>query len=310
MTTLEALQRLPDGQFHSLCDDLLRRLEPRYARLRTHGLNDQNESIVGQPDSYVGDSANTCRIAFCYTVQEKSWWLKVVGDVKEAVAASPRVEEAVAAFPWDTDRDGPTKGDNIDWLAKAKAAAGSARLTTYHGPEIARLLDADHQDLRHAHLGIPYSRLSYPAVLAGCQLATDAALAELRGHGRYDPARYLYRDADRDLFRLWQQAVRGAGEGSDREKSVRLIALVNDSGLGKSSLLCSFAASLSPCLPVLLFQARNLSFSGEDSLVRAVIQHLQGVLAPRTGPGGRGGGHLPPAAYPAHGCTRRPRRGG
>jgi hypothetical protein len=86
------------------------------ARLRTHGLNDQNESIVGQPDSYVGDSANTCRIAFCYTVQEKSWWLKVVGDVKEAVAASPNVEEVVAAFPWDTDRDGPTKGENIDWL--------------------------------------------------------------------------------------------------------------------------------------------------------------------------------------------------
>jgi hypothetical protein len=169
MTTLEMLQRLSDGKFHRLCDDLLRRLESRFARLRTRGLNDQDESIVGQPDSYVGDSAGTCRIAFCYTVQEKSWWVKVIEDVKEAVAASPGVEEVVAAFPWDADRDGPTKGQNLDWLAKAKAAAGKATFTTYHGPEIARLLDTDHQDLRHAHLDVPFSRLSYPAILAGRQ---------------------------------------------------------------------------------------------------------------------------------------------
>lgn len=280
MPTLDEVQRLSDGCFHRLCDDLIRRLDPRYARLRTHGLNEAGDSIVGQPDSYVGDSAATCRIAVCYTVQEKSWWIKLVEDVKEAVAASTNVEEIVAALPWDVDRDGPTKGENLDWLDKVKAAAGKAAFSTLHGPEIARLLDTDHQDLRHSHLGIPYSRLSHQAILAACRHATAAALADLRTHGRYDPGRYLYRDADRELFRLWQRAARGSKSGADREEAIRLIALVNDSGFGKTSLLCSFAASLSACQPVLFLQARHLSFASEDALVRAVVQGLQGVLAP------------------------------
>ncbi len=280
MSTLDAVQRLSDGRFHRLCDDLIRRWEPRYARLRTHGLNEAGESVVGQPDSYVGDSAATCRIAVCYTVQRKGWWTKLVEDVKEAVAASPNVEEIVAALPWDVDRHGPTKGENLDWLDKAKAAAGKAAFSIRHGPEIARLLDTDHQDLRHDHLGIPYSRLSHQAILAACRRATATALDELEVHGRYEPSRYLYREADRELFRLWQRAIRGAKSGADREEAIRLIALVNDSGFGKTSLLCSFAAALSACQPVLFIQARHLMFAGEDSLVRAVVRSLEGVLAP------------------------------
>ncbi len=279
MTTLEALQRLPDGKFHRLCDDLLRRVEPRYARLRTHGLNEKDESIVGQPDSYIGDSAATCRVAFCYTVQERSWWTKVVDDVGKAVAGSPNVGEVVVAVPWDMDRDGPTKGENIDWLSQAKAAAARAIFGRYDGPEIARILDADHQDLRHLHLGIPYSRLTYPAILASCQASNAAAIEELRLHGRYDPDRYLFREADRELFGVWQGAWRDENKGSGCKEAVRLVALVNHSGLGKTSLLCSFVESLSPCLPVLLLQARHLSFDAEDSLVRAVVQSLQGVLS-------------------------------
>jgi hypothetical protein len=254
MGTLTALQQLGDGQFHRLCDALLRRLEPRYGRLRTHGLNERDESIVGQPDSYVGDSAGTCRIAFCYSVERKGWWTKLGDDVKEVVRASPDVEEVVFATPRDVNREGPTKGDNIDWLSKAKAAAGKAAFRLYDGPQIAGLLDNDHQDLRHEHLGIPYSRLSYPSILASCRQANAAAVEELRLHGRYDPDRYVFREADRHLFRVWQRAWRGVGKDPKGE-AVRLIALVNDSGLGKTSLLSSFIVSLEACLPVLLLQA-------------------------------------------------------
>ena len=69
MGTLDEIQKLSDGEFHLLGDALLRRLDPRYRLLRTHGLNDRGESINGQPDSYVGDTAATCRVAVCYTVQ-------------------------------------------------------------------------------------------------------------------------------------------------------------------------------------------------------------------------------------------------
>ena len=82
------------------------------------------------------------------------------------------------------------------------------------------------------------------------------------------------------LFRLWQHAVRGSEAGTDRDAAVELIALVNDSGFGKTSVLCSFAASLNPCQPVLFLQARHLLFGGQEDLVRAAVQTLQGVLSP------------------------------
>lgn len=61
---------------------------------------------------------------------------------------------------------------------------------------------------------------------------------------------------------------------------VRMIALVNDSGVDKTSPVCSFAESLRHVLPVGLVQARDLAFGSEDALVARVIHALQGVLEP------------------------------
>ena len=280
MSTLSELQRLSDGQFHRLGDDLLPRLESRHRQLRTHGLNERGESIIGQPDSYVGATANSCSIAVCYTIQRKGWWNKVVDDVKGAVAASPSVKEIVAVIPYNADRDRPKRNKKSDWLANARAAAGSASFRLIHGPEIAQLLDTDHQDLRHWHLRIPYSRLSGPSILASARVSTATAIEAIRRGGRYDPGRYAARSADRELYHLWQQCLRKDGGGAERIESVRMIALVNDSGVGKTSLVCSFAASLGAVLPVVLVQARDLAFGCEDALVTHVIHALQGVLDP------------------------------
>ncbi len=141
MTTLAKLQHLSDGEFHRLCDDLLRRLEPRYRRLRTHGLNAQGVSIKGQPDSYVGETAGTCTIAFQYSVDKTNWWNNIIRDVRSAVKVSPNVQEIVVATPRDIDREGP-KDKSLDWLSTAKAAAGKATLQDpYDSRDIARLLD-------------------------------------------------------------------------------------------------------------------------------------------------------------------------
>ncbi len=279
MTTLERLQELDDGKFHFLCDALLRRLESRYCRLRTHGLNDQGVSIIGQPDSYVGETANSCTIAFCYTVQKKGWRNKVVEDVKEAVAASQGVQEIVVAIPHNADRDDGPKEKSIDWLKDARAAAGKASFRVVDGRDIVRLLDAEHQDLRHQHLGLPYSRLCGQSILASCQGANEEAIAELIASGRYGPARYTSREADRELFRLWQRALRPeTKEGSSGHGPTLLIPLVNDAGVGKTSLLAAFVRSLGSVQTAVLVQARNLSFTSEDSLVAHVIHVLQGVL--------------------------------
>jgi hypothetical protein len=279
MTTLEKLQQLADGEFHRLCDDLFRRLEPRYRRLRTHGLNAQGVSIKGQPDSYVGQTADTCTIAFQYSVDKGNWWNKIIQDVQDAVKASPRVQEIVVVTPRNIDREGPK---SVDWLTAAKAAAGNATLQPpYDGRDIARMLDEEHQDLRYEHLRIPYSRLNGPSILASCEAANSQVVKELIESGRYDPARYSPRDADRTFFSLWQRALHLAnGTASSKRRLVRLIALVNDSGVGKTSLLATFVRSLGAAVPAVILQARDLTLASENSLVTHVVHVLQGVLNP------------------------------
>lgn len=279
MGTFDEIQKISDGKFHLLGDGLLRRLDSRYRRLRTHGVNDRGESIRGQPDSYVGDTAASASVAVCYTVQRASWWNKVIKDVRAAVAACPAATEVVVVIPRNADRDGPTD-KSIDWLASARTAAGKATVCVIDGREISRLLDTDHQDLRYEHLGIPYSRLSAATILAGCRTASLTAIDYMKLSGRYDPGRYVTRTADRELYRLWQSVYRHGDTADRRAAPVRLIALVNDSGVGKTSLVCEFTRTLGAVLPVLIIQARDLTFGTEDRLVAAVIQSIQGFLDP------------------------------
>jgi hypothetical protein len=211
-------------------------------------------------------------------VEKKGWWNKIKDDVRDAVNASSVVEEIVVVTPRNIDREGP-KDENLDWLSAAKAEAGRAKLQVYDGRDIARLLDGEHQDLRYEHLHILYSRLSGQSILASCQKANSQAIAELEASRRYDPARYSTRDADRSLFMIWQHALRTVSRGGSSDRHpVRLIAIVNDSGVGKTSLLAAFVRSLGSALPAVLLQARNLAFAAEDSLVAHVVQMIQGVM--------------------------------
>lgn len=99
ISTLEELQTLKDAEFHALADEILPRISPNYHPLVPFGRNEKGDSIIGQPDSYVGDTAKTCRIAVQYTVQEKSWWTKVIEDVEEARKACPKAQEIVVVLP-------------------------------------------------------------------------------------------------------------------------------------------------------------------------------------------------------------------
>ena len=282
MPTLDKLRKLGDGEFHSLCDDLLCRVEVRYGRLRSHGINQYGVSIVGQPDSYVGETASSCSIAFCYTAQQKGWWNKVVDDVNAAVATARDVAEIVIAIPHNADRDGPQKKHEIDWLGAARKAAGRAELRIVDGRDIAAWLDSDYQDLRFQYLGIPYSRLNPQSLLASCLRWNGPCLAALESSTRYDPGRYISRHADAELFALWQSALRPRTTDGNRTLwPIRLIPLVSDAGIGKTSVLATFVRSVGAAVPVILLQARDLSFDTEDSLITHVMDVMQGVLSPK-----------------------------
>lgn len=231
-STLNALQSLKDTKFHALCDEILPRIYARYHPLVPHGRNERGNSIKGQPDSYVGETAKTCRIAIQYTVKEESWWSKAIEDVEEARKACPLAQEIVIVLPRDVDRQKPTKGKGINWELDAKAAAAPADLTVIHGRTLTQQLDTTCQDLRFIHLRIPLSRLSWHALVAGCREANNVTLRRLESLGRYDLSRYVDREADSRFFKLWQEALRNASGRSGASDRRTLIPLIADSGIG------------------------------------------------------------------------------
>ncbi len=272
MTTLDEIQQLSDGAFHRLCDEVLARFDPRYRRIRPHGVNPSGDSIKGQPDSFVGPTVEAAEIAFCYTTETSRWWNKLTRDVEVARQACPAATEFVCATPRDAEREGP-KGD---WLGDLKKAVADAKVVIIDGRQLTHLLDTDYQDLRFVYLQVPYSRLTYEGVLASCRARTDRELKNLISVGRYDPERYVARRAEGDLFRIWQRSMQRDGTVT----RVQFVALVTDSGLGKTSLLCRFAETFAESIPVLLVQARNVMFGGEDGLVRYIVESVQGALEP------------------------------
>jgi hypothetical protein len=268
ISTLAALQRLNDATFHRLCDELIPRVHSRYFPLTPHGISPEGLSIKGQPDSFVGDSIATASIALCYSVQKHRWWTKLQDDVQSARAACPVAVEVVWATSRDTERDGRQRPK--DWLWKAAAAGGTAKLTIFSGKRLSQQLDTDHQDLRFEYLKIPQSRGSYQSLIMACRQRTSGTIRVLKRTARYDPAHYVVRRADGTLFELWQ----ACGPHALSRERPRFIPLVSDAGLGKTSLLCRFAESFPPGLAMLFVAARDLSWEVEDTLVRYVVQEV------------------------------------
>lgn len=273
MSTLEALQRLDDGKFHRLCDEIIPRISTRYFPLTPHGVSSSGTSIKGQPDSFVGEAIASAKVAIAYSTQKRSWWGKLLDDVRKAKDACPVATELVWATSRDTERDGNPPSN---WLTDAEAVCVPAKLTVLSGRRLSQLLDSDHQDLRFQYLDIAYSRLTYEGLVAGCRKRTDRATRDLQAFGRYDANAYVVRRADATLFELWE----ACGRASLASERPRLIPIVSDAGLGKTSLLCRFAESFSSGLPVLFVIARDMTWQTEDSIVRFVTQAAEGVLEP------------------------------
>lgn len=273
MSTLEALQRLDDAKFHLLCDELIPRINAHYFPLTPHGISSSGASIKGQPDSFVGESIASAKVAVAYSTQKNRWWAKLLDDVRKAMGACPVAGELIWATSRDTERDGYPPDQ---WLTDAEAACAPAALTVLSGRRLSQLLDSEHQDLRYQYLGIPHSRLTYEGLVAACRQRTERATSDLQASRRYDPDTYVVRRADTTLFELWE----ACGRASLQIERPRLIPIVSDAGLGKTSLLSRFAQSFSPGLPVLFIIARDMAWHMEDAIVRFVTQAAEGVLDP------------------------------
>lgn len=277
-STLTALQNLKDAAFHALCDEIIPRLHHHCFPITPHGRNDRGNSIRGQPDSYVGDTAASCRIAIQYSVQTASWWVKAVEEITEARKACPSATEIVIALPRDIDREKPTAIPGTNWLHDAKDSAAPAKLTIVAGRQICQELDTASQDLRRIYLGIPCSRATSEALATSCKESSDEVVLRLESLDRYNRVRYVERDADESLFQLWQECLRRSTLQTLSGEKRLFIPLVADSGLGKTSLLAHFTQRSSRHAPVLMLLARDLSLDSDDSLLRVVMDRLQGSI--------------------------------
>jgi hypothetical protein len=119
--------------FHRLCDALIRRWDPRYRDLQPHGINDRDQSIRGQPDSFVGNTASDCSIAACYSTERgRGWARKTIDDVGIARKACVHAEEILVATPRDVSRD-LEKVKRKTWADELRSAAGKARVRVVGG---------------------------------------------------------------------------------------------------------------------------------------------------------------------------------
>lgn len=275
-STLEALQNLEDGPFHRLCDALIRRWSQRYHDLQPHGINDREQSIKGQPDSFVGNTAADCSVGACYSTERGGGWArKAIRDVADARKACPLAEEFLVATPRDVSRD-LEKERRKAWVSDLRAAAAPARVRVVGGRLLAMWLDRDHPDLRWELLRIPYSRLTRPALVQSANESSRRVLARLKQQERYAPATYSVRRADRELYDRWQTAC---DPDHHAERRATLVPVVSSAGMGKTSLVAHFVATFGGALPIVFLEARRFAFESEETLVRAVITDLQGVLA-------------------------------
>ncbi len=270
--TFSALQLLGDGEFHQLCDELFPELESRYRFLTPYGITPHGKSVRGRPDSYVGNSAESCTIAFEYSTQKNGWQRKLIDDVNEVKGKCPNVEEIVLATCVNVDRSRSKKYK--DWLRTATEIANPTLLTIFSGPKIGHLLDTTRQELRFRYLGIQCGRLSAESILASCQKWNDDAIRRLIAQGRYFPDDYVVRDSDEQLYWLWQQATANA-RSSD---GACMLPIVGDSGIGKTSFVARFVQSIHSVAPVVLLPARDIDFISEDAIVRNVLASIQGVI--------------------------------
>jgi len=65
--TLDALQRLEQGQMQALGDELLPLTHPSLRGLQSYGLSAEGKTRKGTPDSFVGASPSLCTAAVEYT---------------------------------------------------------------------------------------------------------------------------------------------------------------------------------------------------------------------------------------------------
>ena len=156
--TTARIARLHAGPLQRLGDDVLPHILPATAGLVPHGINDDDETVRGVPDSYVGAKPETCTIAIEYTRQKEHVTAKLTSDYKAIRKNCPHAQIVCLVSAQRVKRS-----ERVD--VEKMALTDSVELHIIDGPRIAEVLDRERQDLRYRHLNIPIGYHSRESLL-------------------------------------------------------------------------------------------------------------------------------------------------
>ena len=122
------LARLAPGKFQRLGDLVLPELLPELQGLQAHGINDEDRTTKGVPDSYVGESPERCTVAVEYNSWAGRLEQKFGEDLEGVLKECPRAALIVLVAARHID------GLNLDALEQRAANAGRSLVLVCQAP--------------------------------------------------------------------------------------------------------------------------------------------------------------------------------
>lgn len=262
--TLEALQRLSDGRFHRLADEVLRHLNPtEFSQLKPNGINEEDRATKGHPDSYVGPSPEDCVIAVEHTVTaHKGLKAKFNDDLGKIAKACKKAKKIVLCA------SRPEKIGIADEVRK-KAKSTGKWLEIVWGNDIARALDEDRQDLRKKYLGIPLEALHRHSLTPALRARAEQAV---RAHLGAEGTRAL-----RNRLRRRPLETQFNKRRTTRRSGITLVD--GPAGQGKTIWSCATALQVAQQNPVVWTRARHIEHT-KDGVAAAIVTAAYGSNEP------------------------------
>lgn len=246
------------GEFHALADDILPWAVPSLVGLRKHGVNAEGKTRKGVPDSYVGDSPATCRVAVEYTTKRTDQAKKVADDYDAIRRRCPSAMVIVLC----TSRS--LAGVDVS-ATETKASSDGVALEIIDGLRLAQYLN-ERQDLRFEYLSIPIGAHTLPSLVArGRKLLQTRIARNLPDHALKN---FLPRVR---ASRLLAERV--------REKPGTTL-LVGPAGIGKSTWSAAEATRYAAGRFVMWSPAKRLPLGDPDPIGIQLCQTAYGAADP------------------------------
>ena len=263
--TQERLRRLDAARFQRLGDELLPSIDVRLTKIIPNGINQDDRTTTGVPDSFVGPDASSCVVGIEYTVKKERLLTKFTNDYNDVVKACKQVQLVVLVSAVTLD------GEDFS-LLRNKAREGGKELLLIGGEQLAEALDTKRQDLRFEFLNIPVNVLNVNGLREALFKASERAGHSLIPQGS-SAALITHRDLRHNLnTRLTMERA--------ADKSLPIIVVHGQVGVGKTIWCWSYACQRAKASATAWISALDVEWSKQDPIASQLCHYAYGIDAP------------------------------